>query len=1199
MINKIQKVEKRDGRIVDFDRSRIETVIHKALTATVKGNGARSKKLTDRVLQILNRRFKPNEVPHVEQIQNIVEEVLILEGLVETAKAYILYREQRRRMRDAATTMDEAGEAIDKYIQEVDWQVKENANMTYSLQGLNQYTVAFVSKKYWLNKIYPKEVREAAVREDFHIHNLETLACYCMGWDLYDLLLRGFGGAPGKIESRPAKHFRTALGQLVNFFFTLQGETAGANAVSNFDTLLAPFIRYDNLDYLQVKQVLQEFLYNCMVPTRVGFQTPFLNVSLDIKIPDFLKNQPVIIGGKPQNETYGEFQEEVSLFVKAFYETLMEGDARGRVFTFPIPTVSITKDFDWENPVLDPLWEATAKYGVNYFCLTEDTLVYESDKGRLPIKELREGNSILTESGFKKVKKIFKLKADKIAEITLKSGGTIRATLNHRFPLADGELKQVSAISLGDRLLSFLSKEITLSSGIELSPLDQNVLDVFTLENGKLSAKTIEEIRVGETIFLKNKSIFGRNTSLPGFEFSPSPFTSNTNNIKIPATFSPDLARFIGYMIGDGSYYGNGKKLHLMTFVNADKEVLIDFQNLIRKLFGDSFAVNERMVGKNKKTLMFSWSSVMLRKFLLSLGLDYVKRKDKKIPAIIFETTEENVKHFLRGLFETDGSIDKKGNVVLTQVSRETIYGTQQLLFRLGIFSKVTSKQGYFKIQILGKQAVKFGECVGFVSARKQERFKAVGSNRPCLGDYAGISQNVLALFEGVKKAGQRLEPDLQFVYDKVKYRHRGRVTPDDLGVIIQELRKGNCVSSDYESMKFIWENELFCDTVVSNHPVQVSSQEISAIKIAEGNFNVVDLSVDSPTHLFVVGAGILTHNSNYVNSDMKPEDVRSMCCHLRLDKRELYKRGGGLFGANPLTGSIGVCTINMPRIGYLSKTKKEFFEKLTRLMDLAKESLEIKRKALEGFMEKGLYPYSRHYLEAVKKMRGCYYGNHFSTIGLLGMNEALLNFLGENIGSKRGRKFALEVLNFMREKIVKYQEETGNLYNLEATPAEGTSFRQAKADKDLYPEIITAGTKEVPYYTNSTMLPVNFTDDIFEALKLQDDLQCRYSGGTVLHLFLGEQVSDINSAKALVRKVFEKYHLPYITLTPTFSVCPSHGYLSGEHFFCPQCTIKQPCEVYSRVVGYYRPVQQFHIGKIREYHDRKEFKLKANQVVA
>jgi len=697
--NKITKVKKRDGEIVEFDQARIEEAIFKALTASGQGDGKKGKRLSKRVVQILNRRFKKTEIPQVEQIQNIVEEVLILEGLVETAKAYILYREQRRRIREAVAVIDESTEMVDRYIQELDWQVHENANMSYSLQGLNQYTISAIAKKYWLNKIYPKEIRGAAFNEDFHIHNLETLAPYCMGWDLYDLLLRGFGGVPSKIESRPAKHFRTALGQLVNFFFTLQGESAGANAVSNFDTLLAPFIRYDNLNYLQVKQAMQEFLYNCMVPTRVGFQTPFLNVTIDIKPPEFLAKQPVIIGGKPQKETYGDFQEEMNVFNRVFYDCLMEGDAKGRPFTFPIPTVSITKDFDWDNPALNPMWEATAKYGVNYF--------------------------------------------------------------------------------------------------------------------------------------------------------------------------------------------------------------------------------------------------------------------------------------------------------------------------------------------------------------------------------------------------------------------------------------------------------------------------------------------------------------SNFIHSDLKPDDFRSMCCRLRLSNRELYKRGGGgLFGSAPLTGSVGVVTINMPRIGYLSKTKKEFFEKLGYLMDLSKESLEIKRKALEDFMEKGLYPYSKYYLASVKKIRDSYFGNHFSTIGLMGMNEALLNFIGENIASKRGRRFALEVLDFMREKLVNYQKETGNLYNLEATPGEGTSYRQARTDKEKYPDIITAGTKKVPYYTNSTMLPINFTDDIFEALELQDEIQSKYTGGVVLHLFLGERLSDPQMAKNLIRKVFEKFHLPYVTLTPTFSICPTHGYLDGEQFFCPNCTIKQPCEVYSRIVGYLRPLAQWNTGKAQEFQERKVFKL-------
>ena len=333
-----------------------------------------------------------------------------------------------------------------------------------------------------------------------------------------------------------------------------------------------------------------------------------------------------------------------------------------------------------------------------------------------------------------------------------------------------------------------------------------------------------------------------------------------------------------------------------------------------------------------------------------------------------------------------------------------------------------------------------------------------------------------------------------------------------------------------------------------------------------------------------------INYFSNFVNSDMSPDDARSMCCRLRLDNRELYKRGGGLFGSSPKTGSVGVITINLPRLGYTSKTKTEFFEKLGHLMDLAKESLEIKRKALDNFMEKGLYPYSRHYLQDVKTLRNSYFGNHFATIGICGMNEALLNFLEEDITTPKGRKFAIEILDFMRGRMIKFQEETGNLFNLEATPAEGTSYRQARTDREKYPEIITSGTKEVPYYTNSSQLPVGFTDDIFEALELQNELQTKYTGGTVLHVFLGEKISDPQMAKNLVKKIFEKYSLPYITLTPTFSICPTHGYIAGEHFECPQCAIKQPCEVYSRVVGYIRPVQQWHKGKQVEYGERKEF---------
>lgn len=695
---KFEKIQKRDGRIVDFDQSQIENAVHKALTATGQGDGPIARKVANRTVSLLNKRFRKGEVPKVEQIQDIVEEVLILENLVETAKAYILYREQRRRIREAQSAMDETVEMVDKYIQELDWQIKENANMAYSLQGLHHYVTSAVSKKYWLDKIYTKEVREAVNSGDFHIHDLDFVGPYCCGWDLYDLILRGFGGVPGKVESKPAKHLRTALGQLVNFFYTLQGEAAGAQAVSNFDTLLAPFIRYDNLNYLQVKQAIQEFVFNCAIPTRVGFQTPFLNVTIDLKPPKALAQQPVIIGGQAQKENYADFQDEMNIFNRAFCEVMSEGDASGRVFTFPIPTYNITKDFDWDNPALAGVWEMTAKYGVPYF--------------------------------------------------------------------------------------------------------------------------------------------------------------------------------------------------------------------------------------------------------------------------------------------------------------------------------------------------------------------------------------------------------------------------------------------------------------------------------------------------------------ANFINSDMSPDDARSMCCRLRLDNRELYKRGGGLFGAYPLTGSLGVVTLNLPRIGYLSKTKKDFFSRLERMMELAKISLEIKRKTIDNFMEKGLYPYSRHYLEGIRKMRSSYWSNHFSTIGLVGMNEALLNFIDKDITTDEGQKLAGEILDFMRKQLVKYQEETGNLYNLEATPAEGASYRLAKKDLEKYPDIITAGTRD-HYYTNSTQLPVGFTSDLFEALDLQNDLQIKYTGGTVLHAFLGERIQNHETIKTLLKKVFTKYSLPYLTFSPTFSICPNHGYLSGEHYTCPKCLIEQPCEVYSRVVGYIRPIQQWHPGKQEEFKERLVFKVK------
>jgi ribonucleoside-triphosphate reductase len=688
-------IVKRSGRKVPFSSAKISRAIEKALHATSAYKPGIPEKITKAVIADIRGRLAedPSFVPTVEGVQDIIETTLMEVGFHETAKAYILYREQHAQIRRMIQT--ESIDLVDQYLSLSDWQVKENSNMAFSLQGLNNYIASEVSKTYWLQKIYPQEVRDAHIQGDFHIHDLNLLSVYCVGWDLYDLLKRGFGGVPGKIQSRPAKHLKTALGQMVNFFYTLQGEAAGAQAFSNVDTLLAPFIWYDHLSYDEVKQALQEFVFNVNVPTRVGFQTPFTNITLDLTVPKHYEKMRVIVGGKEMKETYGEFTKEMGMFNRAFLEVMSEGDASGRVFTFPIPTYNITKDFDWENETVTGLWEAAAKYGIPYF--------------------------------------------------------------------------------------------------------------------------------------------------------------------------------------------------------------------------------------------------------------------------------------------------------------------------------------------------------------------------------------------------------------------------------------------------------------------------------------------------------------SNFINSDMSPDDARSMCCRLRIDNRELHKRGGGLFGANPLTGSIGVVTMNLPRLGKIAKNKDDFFKKLGALMDVAKASLEIKRKVLEQMTDRGLYPYTRYYLDNIKTAYGSYWTNHFSTIGLVGTNEAVANLLGTDIGTKEGRAFAESILDFMRERIADYQEETGNNYNLEATPAEGTSYRLALSDQKKFDDMIFAngtGTEvSDPYYTNSTHLPVQYTDDIFEILELQDSLQTKYTGGTVIHFFLGERVNDGKTVRDLVRKVCENYKLPYFTISPTFSVCSTHGYLHGEVTTCPSCG--GSCEVYTRIVGYLRPVDQWNKGKKAEYGNR------------
>ncbi len=998
----ISKVEKRNGEQVDFDVQKIESAIYKALTFTKEGGKEKATEVSEKVLELLLRRFSRDEIPHVEEIQNIVEEVLIMDELTETARSYILYREKRREIRETASEFDESSEIIEKYIDEVDWQIKENANMTYSLQGLNQYATSHISKKYWLNKIYPERIREAAKNQDFHIHDLNLLATYCSGWDLQDLLLRGFGGVSSKVESRPPKHLRPALGQIVNFFYTLQGEGAGAQAMSNFDTFLAPFIRKDDMNYKQVKQSIQEFIFNCMVPTRVGFQTPFLNVSLDVTVPEFLKNQPVIIGGEPQKETYGDFQKEMDIFNEAFYEVLMEGDAKGRVFTFPIPTISIAKNFDWDNKNLDKMWEATAKYGINYFSnFVQSDMNPEDFRSMCPLG----GNErILIKSNrgrgleYSGIRRIYEGRSKQDNHWVYSDGKFVKGVFNK---FENQKMIKVTLVN---------------NHSVEMSEEHLN----FVMDK-KQEEKVLKGKELQEGIYLPY--------SLNAYEGEGG---------------CEDLGYFVGAFAGDGSLDGDTTVIFSLN-KNQKDSVAKKLQEIAKNYFGGSCRIIEE-----KLLLTLRINS----KAAVGLCNDFVvnKKREKNYTARLFGMSKDFRKGVVDGHYDTDGG---NSNRIYTS-SLKMVKSLNMLAATLGTTTSIYKDAREGRLGEEPSYAVLFYKL-----------------NRDSLKD--------------------------------IWFKKNGK-----LWVRIKSIKK-------------IKDSAAYCFEVENDEPV------------------------------FTIGTtGVLTHN-----------------CRLRLDNKELIKRGGGLFGSQPLTGSVGVVTINLPRIGYLSSNKEEFFNRLGEMMDLAKDSLELKRKVLDNFSEKGLYPYSSYYLASVKKLRGEYFGNHFSTIGLIGMNEAMLNFLQENIASENGRNFAIEVLNFMRERLVQYQEETDNLYNLEATPGEGASFRQARMDKEKYPDIITAGTKDAPYYTNSVHLPVNYTDDPFEALDLQDELQQSFTGGTVLHLFLGERVGDPQSAKNLVRKVVENYHLPYITLSPTFSICPKCGYLKGETFYCPNCKLKAPKKTIKKPKNY------------------------------
>lgn len=1019
MKKQVIKVKRRDGRIVKFNQEKITEAIYKAVTAVSEEDGKLSKKLSNQVVKIINRRFE-NKIPHIEEIQDIVEEVLIEADLVEVAKAYILYREQRRKIRETVIASLESLDMVDQYLKEVDWEVKENANMTYSLQGLNNYISNGVTKKYWLDKVYPPEIREAAEQGDFHVHDLGILAPYCVGWSLQDLLLKGFTGVSGKVSSKAPKHLRSALGQLVNFFYTLQGEAAGAIAVSSFDTFLAPFIYYDKLDYSQVKQAMQEFMFNCNVPTRVGFQ-----------------------------------------------------------------------------------------------CVSEDT-------------------EILTENGWKRYKEV--KKGSIIATFNIEKGYLEYLPVNNVFA------KKYKGImyNLKNRITDQL-----------ISPEHRVVRKMFNSDNYVL--EKIEKI-----LDLKSPFI------VP---------VGSTGNVFSSDKLDENMVRLIAWVISEGSMDKSGRGSGRISIYQSKEKNKENYEEIISLCHVLRLKYTERTqkgLGADCNVIRFDAGST--RRILKYFKSDKTKGI-KFIPRAILDSDVETARLFLEIYIKGDGhdeckitTTEKNIKDDLLQIIVNAGYGATVLIRQP---DNVLSKKERYIIRIIKHRDT-------YINQVKKINYQGI--------IWCPNTKNETIVARRKEKifiTGNT--PFTNVTLDLVPPKNLSKIP-----VIIGGKPQKEMYGKFQKEMDMF--NKAFYEVIMDGDATQrVFTFPIPTINITK------DFNWDNPNLKAIWDATAkygINYFSNFINSELDPEDIRSMCCRLRLNNKELHHRGGGLFGSAPLTGSVGVVTINLPRIGYLAKSEKDFFKKLAHLMDLAKESLEIKRKALEGFTEKNLYPYSKFYLVDIKNLRNNYWANHFSTIGLVGMNECLLNFIKKDISTEEGKNFAKKTLDFMRERLVDYQKETGNIYNLEATPAEGTSYRLAKKDKELYPNIITAGREE-PYYTNSTQLPVNYDGDLINALRDQDELQTCYTGGTVFHAFLGERIFDSEVVKTLIKKVFTQFRLPYFTLTPTFSICPEHGYISGEHFNCPECGVST--EVYSRIVGYLRPVKQWNKGKQEEFRQRKEFVVKEN----
>jgi len=989
-----KKVRKRDGRIVDFDQEKITEAIWKAAQAVGGADRETAEKLSDEVTKEIEKGYK-NRIPSVEEIQDLIEKVLIEKGHAKTAKAYILYREKHKELRDAKQLLMDSQSIVRDYIAKEDWRVYENANASYSLSGLLWHSAGTVMAYYGLNYIYPKEIANAHVNGDLHLHNLSmSLAGYCAGWSLRQLLHEGFNGVPSKIESKPQKHLRTAVGQMINFIGTLQNEWAGAQAFNSFDTYLAPFVKADNLSYKEVKQAIQEFIFNINVASRWGGQC----VSEDTEA--LTSN-----GWKKYNE-------------------ISENDL---IATFNIKAAKIE------------------------YLKPERVMAYDYD-GNLVCLKNRVHEQLVTPN-HKVVRKKFSSDAFELIEA--------EELFNFKTPIL------VPIASEKDSNLEIPDEQIRLYSWL-------------------VSEGTFSEDRQRVSIYQSEINI---------------PNCSEIRNCLENLNFKWDET----------------KRIH--GFSQA---------SMIR------FRLNQESSRKIRETII-----------------------SKEIPPVIKSLSTRQIRLFIDSYLKGDGHIEKKGRIRIYTKSDKIKDQIQELCALCNYGTTINkSKNNVYVINIIRNNLTSITN-VSLVKYKGKVWC-------PTTKNGTFIARRNGKVFITGNTPFTNITLDLN--------------PPDDLkeqAVTIGGKLQKSTYSDYQDEIDLI--NKAFIECMIEGDARgRVFTFPIPTYNITK-EFN---WGSEISEMLFEMTAKYgLPYFQNFIGSDLKPSDVRAMCCHLRLDLAELRRNvTGGLFGSGESTGSVGVVTINLPRIGFLSKNEEQFFDKLDQVMYLAKQSLEIKRKIVQRNMDNWLLPYTKRYLGTLK--------NHFSTIGLVGMNEACLNFLGKDIAKKEGEDFAIRVLKFMREKLTEYQEETGNLYNLEATPAEGTSYRLAKRDRQLYPQIITQGKKD-PYYTNATSLPVDYTDDLLFALKHQEPLQTLYTGGTVLHAFLGERIAG-KEANILVKKMANNSTLPYFTITPTFSICREDGYLNGKQEKCPKCG--KETEVYSRVVGYLRPVRDWNLGKQEEWKDRKTF---------